>query len=208
MLEFVVFAEMLSFPPLDCKLLVTLAVVLLASSFSLQHNFRHTGTFHKYLQRFFFPEPLERLPASSHTTPESWSASVLQTRGLSNMTVRIRQVTRGPSHPQTLLRFTSCLDNVLIAKDGSSVIPLSSFLNFYKLDLFDNNRSVILQNVHQFDFVGSFLVIRFRLLIFCKKMYFLQWSFDRLRKEVSVRLFHGNVTLFLFVIKNVLWEVL
>lgn len=124
------------------------------------------------------------------------------------MTVRIRQVTRGPSHPQTLLRFTSCLDNVLIAKDGSSVTPLSSFLNFYKLDLFDNNRSVILQNVHQFDFVGSFLVIRFRLLIFCKKMYFLQWSFDRLRKEVSVRLFHGNVTLFLFVIKNVLWEVL
>lgn len=54
MLEFVVFAEMLSFPPLDCKLLATLAVVLLASSFSLQHNFRHTGTFHKYLQRFFF----------------------------------------------------------------------------------------------------------------------------------------------------------
>lgn len=101
-------------------------------------------------------------------------------------------------------------------------MPLSSFLNLVTLDTSDDYKPVILQNVHrQFELVGSFLMIRLRLCVFCKNIsdvmlrsycvfsgvydfdLSLYWrcSFDHLSKDGSVRLLNCKVTLFPFVIK-------
>lgn len=84
-LEFVVFAEILSFPLLDCKLLVicyclSCLVCFFATNFRLILSCKN-------ITKNFFSEPLEsNLPKRRPITPEYLSVSFLQTRTLSNMT--------------------------------------------------------------------------------------------------------------------------